>query len=236
VDRDDIELINQTRIREDSMDAVDPAKDKAPPLWQWVRDGRVDAALLSPPASLFAKAAGLKVIDIEPLPMIQFTTVSSSLGFVKKHPDIVERFLKGLIEGIHYLKARPEESIKIIQQRCVKHGQMNLEQATITYQNLAGILEPKLYPKMQAIANVYEEAIRQDKDAKKVNPMELWDLHHIRHIDDIGFIDGLYGSRNAPGAAHPHTDGHPGFSKDVDGRITAMDSLPDLDCECGPSS
>jgi len=29
-------------------------------------------------------------------------------------------------------------------------------------------LEPKLYPKMQAIANVYEEAIRQDKDAKKV--------------------------------------------------------------------
>jgi ABC-type nitrate/sulfonate/bicarbonate transport system substrate-binding protein len=239
VDRDDIELVNQTKIRKDSMDAVDPAqKDKAPPLWQWVRDGMVDAALLGPPASLFAKAAGLKVIDIEPLPMIQFTTVSSSLGFVKKHPDIVERFLKGLIEGIHYLKSRPEESIKIIQQRCVKHGQMNLEQATITYQNLAGILEPKLYPKMQAIANVYEEAIRQDKDAKKVNPMELWDLHHIRHLDDIGFIDGLYGNRNAPSAAHSHDHGHAhelAGSKNAADKMTTLDNLPDLSCECGPT-
>jgi ABC-type nitrate/sulfonate/bicarbonate transport system substrate-binding protein len=241
VDRDDIELVNQTKIGKGSMDAVDPSqKDKAPPLWQWVRDRIVDAALLGPPASLFAKAAGLRVIDIEPLPMIQFTTVSSSLGFVKKHPDIVERFLKGLIEGIHYLKVRPEESIKIIQQRCVKHGQMNLEQATITYQNLAGILEPKLYPKMQAIANVYEEAIRQDKDAKKVNPMELWDLHHIRHLDDIGFINSLYGNRNAPGAAHsqhnPHAHDHTASIKDVGDKITATDTIPDLDCECGPST
>src|SRR5262249_2596447 len=154
-DRDDIEFINPTKLKQGSMDAEDPAaRAKLSPTWQWVRDGIVDAALLAPPASLFGKAAGLKVIGIEPFPMIQFTTVSSSLGFVEKHPDIVERFLKGLIEGIAFFKTRPEESIKVIQERCTKHGQMNLEQATITYQSLAGILEPKLYPKMQAIANV----------------------------------------------------------------------------------
>jgi hypothetical protein len=48
---------------------------------------------------------------------------------------------------------------------------------------------------MNAIANVYEEAKRQDADAKKINPMELWDLHHIRQIDDTGFVDSLYGNR-----------------------------------------
>jgi hypothetical protein len=85
VDRDDIELVSQTKLKKGSMDAEDAAtRAKAPPTWQWVRDGVVDAALLGPPASLFAKAAGLKVIDIEPLPMIQFTTVSSSLGFVRE--------------------------------------------------------------------------------------------------------------------------------------------------------
>jgi ABC-type nitrate/sulfonate/bicarbonate transport system substrate-binding protein len=196
-DRDDIEFVRQTKLRKNSMDAQDQgAKEKAPPTWAWVRDGIVDAALLGPPSSLFAKAAGLKVIDIEPLPMIQFTTVSSSLGFVEKHPDIVERFLKGMIEGIHFFKTRPEESIKIIKERCTKHGTMNFEQAAITHQSLAGILEPKLYPKMLSIANVYEEAIRQDKDAKKINPMALWDLHHIRRLDDMGFVDGLYGASN----------------------------------------
>jgi hypothetical protein len=46
---------------------------------------------------------------------------------------------------------------------------------------------------MAAISNVYQEALRQDKDASKVNPLELWDTHHIRHLDDIGFVAGLYG-------------------------------------------
>jgi len=35
------------------------------------------------------------------------------------------------------------------------------------------------------------------EDAKKINPMELWDLHHVRRIDDGGFISDLYGRRNA---------------------------------------
>ena len=242
-DRDDIEFINPTKLKQGSMDAEDPAaRAKLPATWQWVRDGIVDAALLAPPASLFAKAAGLKVIDIEPLPMIQFTTVSSSLGFVEKHPDIVERFLKGLIEGIAFFKTRPEESIKVIQERCTKHGQMNLEQATITYQSLAGILEPKLYPKMQAIANVYEEAIRQDKDAKKINPMALWDLHHLRRLDDMGFVDGLYGRRNVAPAAHErdhhhdHGHAHPAPAKDVADKIIASGAVvsPDCDSDCSP--
>jgi ABC-type nitrate/sulfonate/bicarbonate transport system substrate-binding protein len=238
-DRDDIEFVKQTKLRPNSMDAVDDkVKQKAPPTWHWVRDGVVDAALLGPPASLFAKAAGLKVIDIEPLPMIQFTTVSSSLGFVEKHPDIVERFLKGLIEGIHFFKSEPEKSIKIIREHCSKRGEMNHEQATITWQSLAGILEPKLYPKMQAIANVYEEAIRQDKDAKKVNPMSLWDLHHIRRIDDMGFVEQLNGKPGAHAHGHDHDHDHKhdpdaqaAKQKAFEAKVTASDAAVSTDCD-----
>ena len=53
---------------------------------------------------------------------------------------------------------------------------------------------------MIAIANVYEEALRQDKDSSKVNPLELWDLHQIRRLDDSGFIKSLYEPREAPKA------------------------------------
>jgi hypothetical protein len=63
------------------------------------------------------------------------------------------------------------------------------------------MIEPRLFPSLDAISNVYQEAIRQDKDAAKVNPMELWDLHALRRIDDSGFIDQLYkGSSRAAGA------------------------------------
>jgi ABC-type nitrate/sulfonate/bicarbonate transport system substrate-binding protein len=211
-DRDDIEFVKQSKRKKEPDSAADAAPaPRLPWLWELVRDRVVDAALLSPPASLFAKAGGLKLIDVEPLPMIHFTTISSSLGFVEKHPDIVARFLKGLIEGIHFFKTKPDQAIKIIRDRSTKRGQMTVEQATVTHQGLAGILEPKLYPRMRAIANVYEEAIRQDQDARKINPLELWDLHHIRRLDDMGFVDALYGnqrgSSRAGQAAHDHGQG-----------------------------
>lgn len=195
-DRGDYELVPQELFKPGTMDEVESDK-KPPPLWHWVRDGVVDAALLGMPASLLAKAAGLKVIDVEPLPMIQFSSISTNLKFVQKHPELVERFLKGVLEGIAYFRTRPEESIGIIERRYTKSGQLNREQATLTYRNLLQVLEPKLYPKMVAIANVYEEALRQDKDARKVNPMELWDMHHVRRLDDAGFIDSLYAGKKA---------------------------------------
>jgi ABC-type nitrate/sulfonate/bicarbonate transport system substrate-binding protein len=209
VDRGDIEIVNKVEGLESAEAAEqiewvggEQKKKKRTAVWQWVRDGKVDAALLLAPAHLFAANAGLKVIDIAPLPMIWYTTISTSLPFVEKHPDIVERFLKGTIEGIRFFKTEPEKSIDVIQRRYDREGQINREQATYIYQQLAPNLEPKLYPSMAAIANVYEEAKRQDADAKKINPMELWDLHHIRHLDDSGFVSALYagGKRDARAA------------------------------------
>jgi ABC-type nitrate/sulfonate/bicarbonate transport system substrate-binding protein len=200
VDRDDIELVDKVAGLESAEaaeqiagpNAEEERRKKRTPVWQWVRDGHVDAALLMAPSHLFAADAGLKIIDIEPMPMIWFTTISSSLPFVEKHPDIVERFLKGIIEGIHFFKTQPEKSMEIIRNKYPKEGQLNVGQATWIYQNLAPMLEPKLYPSMAAITNVYEEAKRFDADAKNINPMELWDLHHIRRLDDSGFVDSLY--------------------------------------------
>ena len=118
------------------------------------------------------------------------------MRFVEKNPDIVERFLKGLIEGIHYFKTKPDESAKIIQRRYTKGGQLTYEQAMLAHQWLAPTLQPKLYPSMAAIGNVYEIALRHDKEARKINPLSLWNLDHVRRLDDRGFIDNLYGNKN----------------------------------------
>lgn len=160
--------------------------------WEAVRDGKVDAAFVTPPADLFARRAGLKVIDVEFLPMVWFTTVSSGLPFVEKHPDIVDRFLRGIVEGIAFFKTRRNESVKIIQTKFKADGDLDQETATHIYEDLARILQAKPYATVKAISNVYELAKRQDKAAEKVEPMELWDFHYLRRIDDSGFIDKLY--------------------------------------------
>ena len=92
--------------------------------WEMVRDGDADAALVNPPADLFAQRAGLKVIEVDPLPMVWFTTMSSGRKFVDGHPDIVERFLKGACQGIAYFKTHRQESIRIILDRYKTDGDL----------------------------------------------------------------------------------------------------------------
>ena len=162
------------------------------PHWEFVRDGKADAAFVTPPADILARRAGMKVVDVEFLPMVWFTTVSTCLNFVEKHPDIVDKFLKGFCEGIAYFKTHRAESLKIIKEKYKDEGELDDEAATHLYDELKMILQAKPYASIPAIKNVYEIAIEQDKTAEKTDPMALWDFHYLRRIDDSGFIDNLY--------------------------------------------
>ena len=191
-DRDDFEMVKL------GSQAKDP-KHKNLGMLDAIKTREVDAAFVSQPMRSFAEQAGLKVIDIPAQPMIFFTTVSSSLPFVQKNPELVKRVLKGLLDGIAFFKTQRDATIKIIQEKHVAEGVLNREIATKLYDDLASVLEPKLYPSLDAIFNVYEEAKRQSKDSEKIQPLALWDFHFLREIDDSGYIDNLY--KNHPAVA-----------------------------------
>lgn len=193
VDRDDVELVNQLTIPKGEMDAVEGQESAhRAEKWEWVRSGNADATFLTPPKSIQAGNAGMKIIEIEPLPMIHFTTLSTSRKFVESHPDVVERFLKGLMEGIAFFKQEPEKTKKIIGTRHTSEGQLDDGMVEIVYNELADALEPKLYPTLAAIDNVYQEAMRQDPEAATINPLSVWDLHFVKKLDDSGFVGSLY--------------------------------------------
>jgi ABC-type nitrate/sulfonate/bicarbonate transport system substrate-binding protein len=192
LDEDRGDVVFKRKVKEKGKLDYNPDELSKETPTEMVLSGKVDAYFVTAPGDMQARRAGLKIIEIDPLPMIWFTTVSSCQPFVDKHPDIVEKFLKGLIEGIAWLKTHRTESIKIIQQRYKEEGELSAEEAAHLYDALAIALEAKPYPTLDAIRNVYLEAQRQDPTAKRVNPLELWNLHHLRRIDDSGFIDALY--------------------------------------------
>jgi ABC-type nitrate/sulfonate/bicarbonate transport system substrate-binding protein len=161
------------------------------PSWEGVKVGEFDGALITPPEDIFAKRAGLKVIEIPFQPMIWFTTLSTSNTFAQKHPDIVERVLKGIIEGTHFFKTQKAKTIAILEKKYSSEG-WDREVVEHVYKELAAILEKKPYPSLPAIRNVFELAKRQAPESAKINPMALWDMHYLRQIDDSGFIDRLY--------------------------------------------
>jgi ABC-type nitrate/sulfonate/bicarbonate transport system substrate-binding protein len=195
-DKDEVELVREVRTDEGPIGRNAKAKS----LTQMVQDGDVDACFLNEPRREQAIRKGLKVIDIPAQDMIFFMTISSSMKLMKEQPELVKRMLKSVIEGIHFFKTKREETIKILMTHHKKEGDLDREIAMKVYEDLGSRLEPKLYPSLPAVYNVYQEALKQDEkngDAKKIHPLALWDVHLLREIDDSGFIDDLYKD-------HPH--------------------------------
>lgn len=157
-----------------------------------VKDGDVDAAFIHPPVDILAERMGLRVIELEPLPMIRYTTVSTYLPFVLENEDLVERFLKALLEGIAFFMTNPEEAADVIQENYTADGELDHEAAAHVQSELSKVLSPKLFPTLDGIRNAYQEAVWSNEDALKVEPLELWDFHYLRKIQDSGFVDDLY--------------------------------------------
>jgi ABC-type nitrate/sulfonate/bicarbonate transport system substrate-binding protein len=186
-DTDQVELV--TEVRDESKTV------KGKSLIGMVKDGDVDAAFVNQPRTEQARRLGLKVIDIPTQDMIFFMTVSSSAKMVTERPEVVKRVLKSVLEGIAYFKTHRDETIKILLAKHKKEGDLDLDMATKVYDDLAPRLEPKLYPSLAAVYNVYQEALKQDEkngDAAKVHPLALWNVNFLREIDDSGFINNLY--------------------------------------------
>ena len=190
-DKDQVELVTEKREE----DAAGAKKVKGKSLLSMVADSDVDAAFVNQPRTEQARRMGLKVIDIPVQDMIFFMTISSSAKMVRERPDVVKRVLKSVLEGIAYFKIHKDETIKILMEKHKKEGDLDLDMATKVYDDLASRLEPRLYPSLPAVYNVYQEALKQDEkngDAAKVHPLALWNVNFLREIDDSGFINNLY--------------------------------------------
>jgi ABC-type nitrate/sulfonate/bicarbonate transport system substrate-binding protein len=190
-DTDQVEIV--TEKREESPTGIKKVKGKS--LLEMVASGDCDGCFVNEPRREQARRRGLKLIDIPTQPMVFFMTLSTSSKLVQKRPDVARRVIKSVLEGIAYFKIHREETIKILQAHHLKEGALDRDGAEKLYDDLAPRLEPRLYPGLDAIYNVYLEALKQDEsngDAKRVHPRALWDFHLLRELDDQGFINNLY--------------------------------------------
>ena len=190
-DTDQVEIVEEVRV--ELPDGTKQVNRKS--LTDMLKEGDVDACFMTQPRLEFADRDGLKIIDIPAQPMVFFMTMSTSMKMVNEHPDIVMRNLKAVLEGIAFFKQNREKTVQILMEKHTKEGKLDRETAEILYDDLAPVLEPRLYPGLDAIFNVYQEALKQDEkngDAARIHPLALWDFHFLREIDDSGFIANLY--------------------------------------------
>jgi NMT1/THI5 like len=155
--------------------------------------GAVDAADVDIPFDLIAKKKGLNVLELPDRPVIHNTTICASMDFVRRNEDRVIAFLKALLEAIHFFKTEPQKVCEILSRELAPLLHLQEEdEVEYLHQQWSRLLLAKPYPHPLAIWNVYNLDVANNPDVNFIGPLEIWDTHYLRQIDDSGFIDHLY--------------------------------------------
>lgn len=153
--------------------------------YELVADGAADGAIVMPPDAMAAEDAGLVVVQLPYLPMVQATTITTLWETRIERADVCRGVIRAVREGIRYFKQEQDAMWKLMEGTV--GDQLGITDERIlrgVYDINRFILEESLYPRPEAISNAYRIAVLRDPSIQdKVNPMELWDIDLLREAD-----------------------------------------------------
>lgn len=148
----------------------------------------IQGTILSPPLDLVASKEGLRVLQKLDVPT-PAGGISTTGSFLRQNRAVLLNFLKGYIEGIHYLLTRKDESIKVLS-RYLRNPDMAV--VGYFYDEIARRAEKDLRPAPESVRFLNELVALDEPKAKQLTETDHWDLSLIEQIRKSGFIDQLY--------------------------------------------
>src|SRR5678816_1276699 len=138
-----------------------------------VKSGKVDAIFVTGNTDKFEQA-GLHVLSLDRLPMINGPTLTSTLTTLQKKEGLAERLVKAQVMGIHFARTRRGETEAILEELRKREP----EAKNVAYRSVAKLL-PKPYPDHEAVANAYKLCCLKNPEAEEHSPLALLSLIHI---------------------------------------------------------
>ena len=151
-------------------------------------NGVIHASMFTPPSDLIAERLGMKI-----LAKIDVANVGGGLNtttaYLQKNRAVLLRFLKGYMEGIHYLKTHKEESLKIFS-KYVRNPDLGI--MANLYEEISTRVEQSLRPQPEAVRALLDLVAQDYPQAQRLTEKDNWDLRLIDEIQKSGFLDQLY--------------------------------------------
>lgn len=158
-----------------------------------LKGGRVDATLIQPPLTVVARKAGLTELaaladlDVDYLG----TSVVTTRALTVQREDLVRRFVRALVEGIHFYKTNKTAALTSIGKFMRLEDPEALEE---TYRQYAGRLTPRApYPSPKGVRTILEDLGAKDPTARGANPADFIEPRFVRELEEAGVIKALYG-------------------------------------------
>jgi NitT/TauT family transport system substrate-binding protein len=153
----------------------------------------IDGGMLASPLHLRAVKLGFSVlVDLSTIGVdYQGAGVVTTRAYARDNQDVVRRYLRAYVEGLHRFKTDKNFSVKVIGKYTRISEPDALEE---TYQHYAVKVMPKVpYPTTKGIQMVLDEIGSRDVKAKNLSPAALIDVHYLNELEQSGFVKNLYG-------------------------------------------
>ena len=148
--------------------------------------GSVVATALTPPFSGIAKQLGFReLIDLRKSD-IEYagSSIAGMAGYIKSHSLLVENFLKGYIESLHFFRTQKEKAIAGIMKFMKMNDRARAEEGYDYYVELMPVMP---YASVAGVKSVLQFLAAGQPKAATANPEEFYDHSYLKKIEDSGF-------------------------------------------------
>ena len=164
----------------------------SPEILAGLSSGGIDGGRISSPLNLRALKLGFQtLVDLSAIGVdYQGAGVVTTRSYVRDHPEVIRRYLKAYVEGLHRFKSDKEFGLKVLAKYSRISERDMLEE---TYSHYAVKVMPQVpYPTMKGIQLVLDEIGSRSPKAREISPGSLVVLSYLKEIDSSGFIKALY--------------------------------------------
>jgi ABC-type nitrate/sulfonate/bicarbonate transport system substrate-binding protein len=156
-----------------------------------VQSGAVQGAILTPPITLKGRQLGLQqLVDTKALDIpSQGSVVGTTRGYVREKPQLVDRYIKALVEGIHRLTTDREFGMTVIGRYTQTDDREVLADAYDYYRDG---YQRDLMPTLEGIQEQIMELAEVKPQARTAKPQDFLDLAPLERIKATGLIERLY--------------------------------------------
>jgi ABC-type nitrate/sulfonate/bicarbonate transport system substrate-binding protein len=158
---------------------------------QALERGVVDAAAMSSPYMFIARKAGFKELaSFDKLGVeYPYTSVVVLRQTAAKQPELMEKFLKCIVEGIFIFKTNKAKTLSAFK-RYMKGADNDILEET--YQQTRASLEEAPHPSLQVVKAALDMLSLQYPQAKQTDAGLIIEPSFMKKIDDSGFVKALY--------------------------------------------
>ena len=167
-----------------------------PQVFAALKGGSVQSGVLSTgPETLNAEAAGFfRLADVSASGLVYpFGPFAARETFIKSHADLVTRFMKAYVEGIHRFKTDKAAALSVLE----KYTKQKPTPAAEKIYQIFAVKYFKRAPEATpaAIQTILEELSASRPLPAGITPQRFTDSKFIRDLIASGFIDSLYKTR-----------------------------------------